>query len=84
MRIETRAAALHCGTVSRRVRAAAICPTAALCTGGLCVRAAALCMAAALAPHHGTVSRRVSPAAAARLDSHLAMHFVGLPGRNTS
>ena len=33
-------------TVYRRVRAVAICPTAALCTGGLCVRAAALCIAA--------------------------------------
>ena len=37
--------------------------TAALCTGGLCVRAAALCIAAALAPHYGSVSRRVRAAA---------------------
>ena len=36
---------------------------AAQCTGGLCVRAAALCIAAALAPHYGTVSRLVRAAA---------------------
>ena len=46
MRIETRAAALHCGTVSRRVRAAA------LCTGGICVRAAALYRAVCVPPQY--------------------------------